>query len=186
MSGSDHGTPIEVQGFFPSFAALTAAVERLEDAGFRRGDLSPPQEHPYWGKQSEADSKNGFIEDENSAQLRTLGTGMAGYAGAAAAAGLTIATGGTAALAVGAAVVAGLGSAALSTTVGKAGDDWVEKQYDDLASQGRLVLGVRTAIAEDVITATRLLTEAGAKKVEPIYAAADATTAGISSASWTG
>ena len=49
MSGTDHGTPIEVQGFFPDDTTLNAALERLEDAGFRREDLSPPKEHPHWG-----------------------------------------------------------------------------------------------------------------------------------------
>ena len=186
MSVTDHGTPIELQGFFPDNGTLTAALERLQNVGFRRGDLSPPKEHPHWGEQPETDARSGLVKDEDSAQLRTLGTGMAGYAGAAAVAGVTIATGGAAALAVAAAAAAGAGSAAAATVAGRTVEASIKTQYNQLASEGRLVLGVRTASTEEVERATQIMLAAGSIGVVPVYAAKEATTAGIASASWTG
>ena len=186
MSVTDHGTPIELQGFFPDNGTLTAALERLQNVGFRRGDLSPPKEHPHWGEQPETDARNGLVKDEDSAQLRTLGTGMAGYAGAAAVAGVTIATGGAAALAVAAAAAAGAGSAAAATVAGRTAEASIKTQYNELALEGRLVLGVRTANTDEVERATQIMLAAGSIGVVPVYAAKEATTAGIASASWTG
>jgi len=186
MSGTDHGTPIEVQGFFPDDTTLNAALERLEDAGFRREDLSPPKEHPHWGERPETDAKNGLVKDEDSAQLRTLGTGMAGYAAAAAAAGVTIATGGAAVVAVAAAAVVGAGSAAAASVVGNAAEESIETQDNQLAAEGRLVLGVRTTNQADLERATQIMEDAGSIGIVPVYAVKDATTAGIASAAWTG
>ena len=185
MSETDQ-VPLELQGFFPDDGTLNAALERLQDAGFHRGDLSPPEEHPQWGEQPESNPKNSLVKDEDSAQLRTMATGMAGYAGAAAIAAATIATGGATALAVGAAAAAGLGSAALATTAGHAAEYSIEQQHGTLAAEGRLVLGVRTANAADATRARQILERAGAVRINPIYAVTDATTAGVSSASWTG
>lgn len=186
MSGTDHGTPIELQGFFPNNGTLTAALERLQNVGFRRGDLSPPKEHPHWGERPETDAKNSLVKDEDSAQLRTLGTGMAGYAGAAAVAGVTIATGGAAALAVAAAAAAGAGSVAAATVAGRTAESSIKTQYNELALEGRLILGVRTANVDEVERATQIMQDAGSIGIVPIYAANEATTAGIASASWTG
>ena len=186
MSGTDQGVPLELQGFFPSDAALNTALEQLADAGFRRGDLSPPKEHPHWGEQPESEAKNGLVKDVDSAQLRTLGTGMAGYAGAAAIAGVTIATGGAAALALGAAAAAGVGSAAVASTAGHAAEASVKVQNDTLAAEGRLVLGVRTSTADIAAQARQIMEAAGANQIEAVYAVINATTAGVSSASWTG
>ena len=186
MSGTDQGVPLELQGFFPSDASLNAALERLADAGFRRGDLSPPKEHPHWGERPESEAKNSLVKDEDSAQLRTMGTGMAGYAGAAAVAGVTIATGGAAALAAGAAAVVGVGSAAVANTFGHAAEASIKVQNDTMAAEGRLVLGVRTATADLAAQAREIMEAAGAEQVDAVYSVTDATTAGVSSASWTG
>jgi len=185
MSETDQ-VPLELQGFFPDDGTLNAALERLQDAGFHRGDLSPPEEHPHWGEQPESDPKNSLVKDEDSAQLRTLATGMAGYAGAAAVAAATIATGGATALAVGVAAATGVGTAALATTAGHVAEDSMQQQHNDLAAEGRLVLGVRTANATDAARARQILEGAGAVRINPIYEVIDATTAGVSSASWTG
>ncbi len=186
MSSTDQGTPIELQGFFPDHASLNRALEQLANAGFSRGHLSPPKEHPHWGERPETEAKNGLIKDEDSAQLRTLGTGMAGYAGAAAVAGVTIATGGAAAVAVAAAAAVGLGSAATATAVGHTADQSIDKQEDQLAAEGRLLLGVRTETDADVDRATKIMQTAGSIGIVPVYTVATATTAGVASASWTG
>ena len=186
MSGQQSATPLELQGYFPDIGSLQTAMNRLADAGFTRADLSPPEEHPHFGEKSESDEKNDKTSETDQAQLRTLGTGMAGYAGAAAVAGATIATGGAAAVAVAAAAAVGAGSAALAASVGQAADTTIAEHRNQMANEGRLVLGVRTITADEVTQATRIMKEAGATHVEHIATVADATTAGIASASWTG
>lgn len=186
MSGSGHGTPIELQGFFADHATLNLALERLANAGFRRAALSPPKEHPHWGERPETEPTNGSVKDEDSAQLRTLGAGMAGYAGAAAVAGVTIATGGAAAIAVAAAAAVGIGSAAAASAVGHAADASIDMHENKLAAAGRLVLGVRMSGDADVAKATEIMQEAGSVGIVPVYDLTAATTAGIASASWTG
>lgn len=184
-SPTDH-VPLELQGFFPDNASLQDALDRLEAAGFSRGDLSPPEEHPNFGEKPAGDPGVTKASDTDKAQLRTLGTGMAGYAAAAAVAGATIATGGAAVVAVAAAAVVGVGSAAAAGGVGRAADQKADEQRDDLALEGRLVLGVRTSTVDEATIATDIMTGAGAVRVRPIDQVSDATTAGLSSALWTG
>ena len=186
MSSPDQGTPIELQGFFPDHGTLTIALEQLADAGFSRSHLSPPKEHPHWGELRETEPKNSLVKDEDSAQLRTLGTGMAGYAGAAAVAGATIATGGAAVVAVAAAAAVGVGSAATAAAVVHTADQSIEAQENRLAAEGRLVLGVRTETDADVDRASQIMQSAGSIGIVPIYLVGEATTAGVASASWTG
>lgn len=178
--------PVELQGFFPDYESLMIAFDRLSDAGFSRSDLSPPSEHPHFGEQRSSDPSNSNTIETDRAQLRTLGTGMAGYVGAAAMAGATIATGGAASLVVAATAAAGVGSAAIATSVGQVTNKIAADHLGDMAAEGRLVLGVRTATKAAAERATEILKAAGATKIEPITVPKDATTAGLSSASWTG
>ncbi len=186
MSATNDSVPLEVQGYFPDHTTLQTALARLEDAGFSRGDLSPPEEHPHFGEKAASASGDSLVGETDKAQFRTLGTGMAGYVGAAAVAGATIATGGTAAVALAAAAAVGIGSAAAATGVGHIASEKLETQEDELALEGRLVLGVRTATRENFDKATSIMTAAGASHVQAINRVKDATTAGFSSALWTG
>ncbi len=186
MSATQPSAPLELQGFFPDHATLMAAFNQLSDAGFSRDDLSPPSEHPHFGEQASAEPTDNTAGGTDRAQLRTLGTGMAGYAGAAAVAGATIATGGAAVVAVAAAAAVGAGSAAAAASMGQAAERASHEQMDELAAEGRLVLGVRTANQAAADRATQILRSAGATDVKPVSTAKDATTAGVSSATWTG
>ncbi len=184
MSAPNSAPTVELQAYFPDEATLERAINRLESAGFPRGVLSPPEEHPNFGMPNTEGNNDAGETDK--AQLRTLGTGMAGYAGAAAVAGATIATGGAAGLAVAAAAAVGAGSAAAATAAGRAADETTETKRNVLGIEGHLVLGVRTETEEARGKAEQLLREAGATRIEAIQSTDDALTAGISAASWTG
>ena len=186
VTGPSDAHLVEVQGFFPDNATLQAAINLLEESGFPRGALSPPEEHPDYKFDPANKEENNLAGETDKAQLRTLGTGMAGYVGAAAVAGATIATGGAAGLAVAAAAAVGAGSAAAATGVGQAAEHTIQAERDKLGAQGRLVLAVRAETPEIAQKAMALMRQTGATHTEEVTAKAEALTAGISSASWTG
>lgn len=155
----------EVYGMFATDAAMQDAVARLTQAGFDRADLSLPAVGNDAATATPEQGASNPNTDTDMRQVRTMGASMAGTAAAFAAAGLTIATGGVAALAIGAAVVAGGGAAALVETLGGAASDAQHSARDEAAAHGELVLSVRTINAERVERATSLMQAAGAAKV---------------------
>ena len=195
MSESAHGegkvgpalqdTVQEVQGYFPNDAALQDALGRLTLAGYDRADFSLPDEHPATQATPETGAENPS-DDIDRAQIRTMNTGMLGFAGAAAAAGVTVATGGAAALAAAAGVAAAVGAGAATHAVNHAADQASVDDRNRRGAAGTLILAVRTRSPESVQQVTGLLRESGASRVEAVTRTDEALTRGISSAAWTG
>lgn len=173
----------EVQGSFPTDAALQEALGQLALAGYDRSDFSLPEENA--GSTPNEGAENP-VDDIDKAQVRTLGSSMAGYAGAAAVAGATLATGGAAGVAVAAAAAVGIGSGAAANAAGRAAANASADDRDARGAAGTLVLAVRTRSPDEVSEATTILQQAGATDVRPVSRAADMRTKGVSAASWTG
>ena len=178
-------TVYEVQGHFPDDAALQDALTRLQAAGYDRAQLSLPDEQET-AATTPTEGAGNPTDLVDKTQLRTMGTSMAAYAGAVAAGGATLATGGLAGVAIAAAAAVGIGAGLTANATGNAVDAADARHHDEMGAQGRLLLAVRTATAQDVDRATALMTQAGATDVRPVMREDGALTAGVSSASWTG
>lgn len=176
----------EVQGTFPSDATMQDALSELTLAGYDRADFSLPEDQPVGEVVTPNESAAPPTDNEDKTQLRTLGTSMAGYAGAVAVAGATLATGGAAGLAVAAAALVGAGTAAAANAAGHAADNAQVARRDERGREGRLILAVRTTTQAQVDQVTGLMQTAGATQVQPVVRADQAMTAGITAASWTG
>ena len=176
-------TVAEVQGVFPNDDTMQDALSQLKLAGYDRADFSLPEEQrpntPTEGAENPTDSTD-------KAQLRTLGTSMAGYAGAVAVAGAVIATGGAAALAVGGAAAMGAGTAALAEITGQAADRATVAERNRRGAAGTLILAVRTTTQAQADQVIGIMQQAGATKATPINRGEGTLTAGFSAASWTG
>jgi hypothetical protein len=158
----------EVQAIFPTDAALQDAVGRLTRSGFDRAALSLPAASPDGATATpEQGAANPDTEDD-SRQLRTLGSSTAATVGAAIGAGLTVATGGAALPAVAAAaalgLVAGGGVFAASSAVSGAEHD----RREDAGHAGALVLAVNLRDAAEAPKAEAAMREAGATRVERV------------------
>ncbi len=176
----------EVQGVFPDDATMQGALSQLTLAGYDRADFSLPEEQPADELATPNESAEPATDDADKRQLRTMGTSMAGYAGAVAVAGATLATGGAAGLAVAAAAAVGIGTGAAANAAGQAADNAQVAVRNQRGREGRLVLAVRTTTPEQASQVTGLMQQAGALKTEAVTRADQALTAGVSSASWTG
>ncbi len=175
----------EVQGVFPSDEALQTAISQLTLSGFDRADFSLPTTRPA---SSDATPNAGAADpmtDTDVRQARTLGTSMAGYVGAFAAAGATIATGGAAGLAIAAAAAVGAGSALAANAAGNAVDAAQTDTRNTAAAAGELILAVHAPTPEKRADVERIMRAAGATSVEPVRRQGGAVT-GIDSSSWTG
>ena len=184
-SGPVLGGPVEeVQGVFPTDVAMQDALGRLRMVGFDHADLSLPVTQPTANTAtSELGAANPVMEDDMR-QARTLGTSMAGYIGAFAAAGATVATGGAAGVAIAAAATMGVGSALAANAVGTAAKDTQEEGRAEAAAAGELVLAVRANTAEKRADAEKIMLEAGATSVAAIRR--EPAAPGIDSSGWTG
>ena len=184
----------EVQGVFPSDAALQDAIGRLAQAGFDRADLSLPAASPSAAEATPEQGAANPDTETDARQERTLHTSMAGSVGALAAAGVTIATGGAAAVALAAAAAAGLGAGALAAGASNAVAGLQSESRDQAAAAGTLVLSARVTSAERADKAEAAMTAAGATRVGSLTrttadvnsAVDDAAPAGVNSAAWTG
>ena len=176
-------TVAEVQGVFPNDDRMQDALSQLTLAGYDRADFSLPEEQrpntPTEGAENPTDSTD-------KAQLRTLGTSMAGYAGAVAVAGAVIATGGAAAVAVAGAAAVGAGTAAVANVAGQAADQAAIDERNQRGAAGTLILAVRTTTQAQADQVTAIMQQAGATRTTPITRGKDALTSGVSAASWTG
>lgn len=173
---------MEVQGLFASTTGLEDAVARLTDVGFDHADLSLPEASPAASHATPEQGAAAVITETDLRQARTLGAGMAGTVGMAAAAGLTVATGGALAAAAAAGVVGGIGAGMLAEAAGNAAESNREEMRERAARDGTLVLSVRVTSAERQAKAETVMREAGATRI----AAVERTTAAIDSAGWTG
>lgn len=176
----------EVQGVFPDDATMQGALSQLTLAGYDRADFSLPEEQDANQVATPNESAEPATDDADKRQLRTMGTSMAGYAGAVAAAGATLATGGAAGLAVAAAAAVGIGTGAAASATGQAADNAQVEARNQRGREGRLILAVRTTTPEQVEQVKGLMQQAGATKTEAVTRADQTLTAGVSSTSWTG
>ena len=182
------GTVQEVQGWFPGNDSLQAAIAKLALEHYDRSDFSLPEDQGRERPSASARDDDAEAPETPTThqQFRTMGTGMASYAGAVIAAGVVIATGGVAALAAGAAVAAGLGAAAVSEGIGKAAYQSHVDEYNRHGAAGTLVLAVHATTQAQAGEVTRIMRENGATKTKLITHAGEALKAGIDASSWTG
>ncbi len=158
----------EVQGIFPSDAALQDAIGRLTRAGFDRAAISLPAANPA---PSDATPTAGAADpdtEDDTRQVRTLQTSMAATVGAMAAAGATIATGGAAALAIAAAAGVGLAAGGAVSAANTAVDKAQSQGRHEAARAGQLVLAVNVSSGGDLAKAEAAMREAGASHVQPV------------------
>lgn len=172
----------EVQGLFASAAGLEDAVARLTEAGFDHADLSLPEATPAAAQATPEQGAAAVMTETDLRQARTLGAGLAGSIGMAAAAGLTVATGGALAAAAAAGVAGGLGAGALAEAAGTAAETTANEGREQAARAGTLVLAARVTSAERQAKAETVMRQAGANRVATV----ERTTAAIDSAGWTG
>lgn len=194
MSGTDdaktgpghEATVHEVQGVFPDDATMQGALSQLTLAGYDRADFSLPEEQAANEAATPNESAAPPTDDADKRQLRTMGTSMAGYAGAVAVAGATLATGGAAGLAVAAAAAVGAGTGVMANAAGQAADNAQVEARNQRGRDGRLILAVRTTTPDQVSQVSSLMQEAGALRTESVTRADQTLTAGVAAASWTG
>ncbi len=182
------GTVQEVQGWFPNNDSLQAAIAKLALERYDRTDFSLPEGQVFANPAASAPTEGAAAPETpiDHQQIRTMGTGMAGYAGGAIAAFVVTATGGMAALAVGAAAVAALGAAAVSEGIGKAAYQSHADEYDRHGAAGTLVLAVHATTQAQADEVAQIMRENGASQTKLITHAGEALTAGINASSWTG
>ncbi len=160
----------EVRGSFPSDAALQDAIGRLTRAGFDRADLSLPAAHPA---AAQATPERGAADpdtEDDTRQIRTMQTSMAGSTGALIAAGVVVATGGAALPALAAAAAAGLGVGGLVAAANTAGAHAEHASREEAAQHGELLLSVRIGDPADQAKAEAELHAAGATSVSVVQA----------------
>ncbi len=182
------GTVQEVQGWFPDNNSLQAAIAELALERYDRTDFSLPEGKAVTNPSASMPGEGAEAPETpiDHQQFRTMGTGMAGYAGAVIAAGVVVASGGAAALVAGLAAAAGLGAAAVSEGIGKAAYQSHVNEYDRHGAAGTLVLAVHATTPAQADEVTRIMRENGASKTKLATHAGEALTAGISASSWTG
>jgi len=176
----------EVQGVFADDSTMQDALSELTLAGYDRADFSLPEDQPAGDVVTPNESAEAATDDADKRQLRTMGTSMAGYAGAVAVAGATLATGGAAGVAIAAAIAVGAGTAATANAAGQAADNAQIEGRNQRGRDGKLVLAVRTSTPDQANQVMVLMRQAGAVRVDPVVRADRALTAGITAASWTG
>ena len=158
----------EVQGIFPSDAALQDAVGRLTRAGFDRAALSLPVASPARGDATPNEGAANPDTEDDARQLRTLGSSTAAVVGAAIGAGLTVATGGAALPALAAAAGLGLASGGGVFAAATAASEGQSEERNEAAASGQLVLAVNLRDVNEASKAEAAMREAGASRVETV------------------
>ena len=158
----------EVQGIFPSNAALQDAVGRLTRSGFDRAAISLPDASPDADDATpSAGAQNPDTEDDTR-QSRTLQSSMAATAAGMVGAGVTIATGGAALVAVAAAAGLGIAAGGAVSAAHSAMDDNQGRERDAAAAAGQLVLSATANDPDAVMKATMAMQAAGATQVRTV------------------
>ena len=180
----------EVQIRFPNDAALQDAITQLGLAGYDRSDFSLPEDQLNSAQNALNGNAEHLSDSADGRQLRTMGSSIAGTVAAFALAGATIATGGATAVAALGAAAVGAGTLAAASAAGAAieeGEDKaVAEERDQRGAENWLLLAVRTRSEAQVQQVTEIAHAAGATNVRPIARMEEVSTAGVSSASWTG
>ncbi len=173
----------ELQGRFPTDAALQDAISRLTLLGFDRADFSIPDPDDIDATPESANAAPSTIDNT---QLRTMASGITGTA-AGMAVGAAVATAGLAAPLVAAvAGVSALGAAAATTGIGVTADQAGASARDAQGAAGKLILAVRIHDAATLESAEAAMRDAGASGVERVKGVEQAFTRGVSATSWTG
>ena len=155
----------EVQGIFPSDAALQDAVGRLTRAGFDRAAISLPAANPRAADATPSAGAENPVTEDDTRQARTLGSSMAATAGAMVGAGVAVATGGAAVAAVAAAAGLGLVAGGAAHTAAPT----VQNDARDAAAEaGQLVLSATAHDPDAVLKATAAMQAAGATRVATV------------------
>jgi isopropylmalate/homocitrate/citramalate synthase len=155
----------EVQGIFPSDAALQDAVGRLTRAGFDRAAISLPAANPPAAEATPSAGAENPVTEDDTRQARTLGSSMAATAGAMVGAGVVVATGGAAVAAVAAAAGLGLVAGGAAHTAAPTVQD---DARDAAAAAGELVLSATAHDPDAVLKATAAMQAAGATRVATV------------------
>lgn len=169
----------EVVALFPDAHALEAAVQDLLTHGFDHGDLSLLATekvvrgrlgHRLADSAAAADDPNAprraWVEPESRMEGRGALASVLGYFGAVTALGLTFATGGAAAAAIGAALVGAGAGAGLGTGLGRLFDQRLAREFQHQIDQGGILLWVRvTGQPECEARAREVLARHGAHHV---------------------
>lgn len=158
----------EVQGIFPSDAALQDAVGRLTRLGFDRASLSLPAASPAAADATPNEGAANPDTEDDARQIRTLGSSTAAVVGAAVGAGLTVATGGAALGAFAAAAGLGLAAGGGVFAATTAASDAQHEDRTDAALHGQLVLAVNLRDGSEAAKAEAAMREAGATRVETV------------------
>jgi hypothetical protein len=158
----------EVQGIFPSDAALQDAIGRLTRAGFDRASLSLPAANPLPSQATPAAGAENPNTEDDTQQSRTLHSSMAASVGAVVGAGVTVATGGVAAVAAVAALGLGAAAGGAVSAAHMAADAAQSQHRDAAAAAGQLVLSAAAPDDEAVAKARAAMQEAGASRVEAV------------------
>ena len=154
-----------VFALMPSGETLDTAVKQLETAGFDRADLSLPEIDPPPERATPEAGAKPADTDVDVQQSRLVHSGVGGAFAAMMAATATAATGGAAAVVAGAAIGAGVAVGAAAHAISSAFSDEEQRDRDQKAAAGKLVLSVRAAAPERQARAVEILRAAGATRV---------------------
>jgi hypothetical protein len=169
-TGADEGllpsrTPT-LRASFTSAEEMQRAIDQLEISGFDHADValiegeSRDEAIPREGQTKAA------YDEADARQARTLHASGAATAAGLAAAGITVATGGLAAVAIGAAVVAGAAAGGITHAVSTAANESEQLDRDAKAADGQLVLSVQVPTPEKRARAEDILNQAGARDIK--------------------
>ena len=158
----------EVQGVFPSGAALQDAIGRLTRAGFDRAALSLPAPNPTADEATPTQGADDPTTEDDIRQTRTMQTSMAATAAAFIGAGVTVATGGAALLAGAAAAGLGLAAGGAVSAAHVAANNAYTEKRDEAAAAGELVLSATAHDPDAVMKATMAMQQAGATRVATV------------------
>ena len=175
----------EVQGIFPSDAALQTAIDKLERHGFHRAELSLPIARPDSSDNNpSAGAENPNTEDD-ARQTRTLHASMAGSTAALLAGGIVVmASGGAALVPAGiAAAAAGLGVGGAGAMLSTAANRAEHELREEAAAAGQLVLAVHVSDPAQFPVVEQAMEEAGATKIARVVRASPSA---VDSSAWTG
>jgi hypothetical protein len=158
----------EVQGIFPSDAALQDAIGRLTRAGFDRAAISLPAANPAAAEATPAAGAENPNTEDDVRQSRTLHSSMAASVGAMAGAGVVVATGGAALLAGAAALGLGAAAGGAMEAIHGTADRLQSEGREQAAAAGELVLAAAAHDPDAVLKATDAMQQAGATRIETV------------------
>lgn len=171
----------EVVGLFADAHAMEAGVEDLLVSGFDHGDLSvlggekvvrERLGHRLDDTIAAADDpsvpRRAWVEPESRTEGRGALASVLGYFGAVSALGLTFATGGAAAVAIGAALVGAGAGAGLGVGLGKLFDQRLAREFEHQVGKGGILVWVRCHDDECERKASAILERHGAHHIHGI------------------